>query len=392
MSLLSTIHTQSRPFEFPRRAPRVLHLVRSGVLSQGSTPTSATDGGGDGLILACRALVSHDHDSIHTTIALGGHAARTHCGALGLTIDYTVPLPSPGPQHLAWLNSRRVRRLIRATGPYDVVMCWGRDLIEFADAATRTLLPTPRLLCWPPLAHQGDRAPVPAVVPRGDRAAMRAELGLSDHDRVCLLLSDPPSLGDANGLVYVLGLLENAREPFLALAHAGSCNMARARSVVRSIGLRTRVIQSDAPLFTVLPVCDLALVLPSSAYRSGARRELAGYELPAADSQRVLAASALSLGIPVVVPRGVGMDDLLSEAGSECLIESYRNAHMARAMLCVCPQVQAMAHAGVEPASVDSAPQVHVTRAMEGFDLRGPGVIPPTEFAASISREWTSTR
>lgn len=322
-------------------------------------PWWPTVDGSDAAVLACRAALDLEHaDAGNTLVALvGGSTAEARAHELGLG-SWNRVLTTLGRPELAW---RGLARLLRVHGPFSRVVCWGghAGLTRAIRWAVASLPRSVRAPSPPVIVSLGpdsvlSAGPVPAALQPDlfTRTSLRTRLGIRPEERACLLLADPPSLGDANILMYVLGLLENTGEHFVGLCSADSNNLARARNVTASIGLRTRLIQSPRALWSLLPACDVALVVPPAAYREacGVAGPLARHCLPELGALRVLCAGALAVGIPVVAPRGRGLDDLFSrEQAALWLAESCRNAHLARRLLRAAPLELAESGNGCAP-------------------------------------------
>ncbi len=179
-----------------------------------------------------------------------------------------APLPSR-----SWLAARLLRRALANT-----IVLAGSPVVA---AAWRTLRPSAvrEVDIIAPLA-------TPDAASLARRAAIRASLGIADHDVAALLLADPVSEGDARNFLHQFGTLVVGGANVCGIVPAGTGQLHRAARYLRAHHRAWHLHVINAPASHAMPAADLAVWSPEGPSAGGA----------------ALATSALAACVPVVAP------------------------------------------------------------------------------------------
>jgi hypothetical protein len=284
----------------------VLHLVESfGPESPGHCPSASEVG-----VLGCRAALEEIAEATHTVCLLADTDGERRVRALGLftTDRITPPLRRPG---MAW---RALRALRAGRGPFDAIQCWDERLVPVARRAfgPARVVPPPRELA------------LPSVVTSHCRARTRRELGLADDDLAVLLLADPRWRGNAQRFTFLIGLFDFAGYRTVGVIPRGAVDAQRAGEFHKGAMIASRLCPADRAGVLLSVACDVGVLQPA-AHRPETEDD------SATGQRRALVRAAQRLGLPVLAPRGLGVDDLCAPPGGpDLLARSDRSADLAK--------------------------------------------------------------
>lgn len=260
------------------------------------------------------------------TVVIGSSADARQARVLGARVVAVVPAPRLGTW--GWLTGesaglrRRVGRVLDGLRARAVV-AWAPDDLDALPAAWlgRTVLATTEP---PPMARTDDDCPwrrvarvgvlarpameawsaavggrampldlPPATVGLGDRAVVRAALGIGPNEVALSLLTDPASAGDARLFAWIVGVLHVAGLRAVGIAPAGAACERRAARYLRLHGRHWEVISHHGPAAQAVQAADIAVF--GLRHELAVRDELAGASpLVGGQSGPTVAASAAS--------------------------------------------------------------------------------------------------
>jgi hypothetical protein len=306
---------------------------------------------GDEGLLACAAAMRGMADVRHHAWIVGTEADERRCWSLGIiTTDRVIPRRCAGP--LRDETTTALRRLLAACRTHqsldpELVQCWsldalhlarrvfgtgaesparcavvarppeaaqrstpsdsdlatGREVIAAYDHATRRAvaplmsgagedeagrwLPTIRMLAAPAFEPGG-----PVAV---DRAAVRRSLGVKPEETIVSLLADPPGAGDAQRMVFAMGVLNAIGHRTVSLVRSGARQDRRAAAYLAAHSRRWGLVLADLSLAEAIGASDVCVVdhVPDEH----------GIALPTCGP--VGASLALAMGVPIVTFPGV---------------------------------------------------------------------------------------
>lgn len=356
---------------------RVLHLVEPW---SGIDPISSVTGGGCDSLLAACSLACRDTSHDHHVCLLGPSIVEPRARAIGITAVHRIAPPLGRPE-LAW---RSVARLARATGPFDLIVCWGERVGRLArrlrganrSVVTATLSINPIDPKPATLLHLSSPSPTlqwaapwqSAADIDDARARSRTALGTADNDVVITMLDDPAHGANARRFIFLLATLNVAGYTVVGLMPTGSREQPRARRFHHRVCPRTRIITLDRPTHAVLPACDIAVLFGRP---EGAVPQLEGAEPGVAAFNLSLAAAAgvptISAALPTLLP-------FIPEPSRRSLAHSSHTTDMGRAMY---------------PLVIDTAYRRAVRDALLGRSTSLPPSprVEPTRFAARMPAE-----
>jgi len=95
------------------------------------------------------------------------------------------------------------------------------------------------------------------------RADLRHGWGISNDDRVAVLLADSPHAMDAVKAIVAVGLAAETGRPWRLLLHPGATGADRAAHITHAMGRPERLIFDERVMrpWSILPACDAALVI-----------------------------------------------------------------------------------------------------------------------------------
>jgi hypothetical protein len=300
---------------------RVLHLLDGG---------RTIDGQSDAAASVCGRLLRERRDE-HIVAVLGTRQFHRRAAGLGLETHFRLAPPT-AMAALAWRGIRSAWRSGRA----EVVCCWdrravaaalltlGRDVPLVHIGAERLQMGGPlKPSRWESLGFDSMETPPVGAAPANveDRESLRRSMRIGPGEVAALLLgaSDDAS---AVRFAFTLGLARRAGEPVVGIIPAWADQTARARRYESRLTTGVRLIETRRPLARCLAAADLAL------WVGGGRSTT---WLPQGRPSRLGVAECLSAGVPVVAPRGVGVEDLYpSEAAGLCLAEIGMPPELAR--------------------------------------------------------------
>ncbi|MHB1155478.1 MAG: glycosyltransferase [Phycisphaerales bacterium] len=170
--------------------------------------------------------------------------------------DSAYPCVSPSLQPSPWKGEGE-------TGP---VVCWSAGcemLMSLVMAETLRIMPGD--------AHRAIDA---RRLVSADRMTLRERWGVSDGERVVVLLCDQPGEADADQALIAAGLAAETGRPWRLLLHPEAKNLSMAQHVTRQMGHAGRIIldRRVAVTWRVLPGCDAAIWLtPGTAPAPGSQ-------------------------------------------------------------------------------------------------------------------------
>ncbi|MGH7245080.1 MAG: hypothetical protein ACREJD_16815 [Phycisphaerales bacterium] len=242
------------------------------------------DASTDSAVLACvERLLARDNQSDRVVLVADDHGER-RAAALGLQTPLVVP---PALLRGSRFRNGLVRTLSRLD-PRSRLVCWNDALIErvrpVADSIWKSPLDT---------VDGRDSEQQALRVPAGNRRAIRSELGVPEDEHVMILAADPPDAFSAQDFIRACALVGLVGRDVTAIVPRQAPEMERAKATLRNSGIPIRLMTSEAPMWTLLPCADSAVleVVEGAVPRSAP-----------AHSKRWLAMTCARLGIPVVWP------------------------------------------------------------------------------------------
>lgn len=211
----------------------------------------------------CRAVNEAAGERRHRTLVLGRAEAAEEAG---LEPDEVIACPRdalvPGGVAVMrrWVKEKKSRPRPKTamtglgdeTGP---VVCWSAGcemLMSLVMAETLRIMPGD--------AHRAIDA---RRLASADRMTLRQQWGVSDGERVVVLLCDQPGEADADQALIAAGLAAETGRPWRLLLHPAAKNLSMAQHVTRQMGHMDRIIldRRVAVTWRVLPGCDAAMWL-----------------------------------------------------------------------------------------------------------------------------------
>lgn len=255
-----------------------LHILRA--WGNADPLRSATDSA----LLACVERVLHNANPADRVLLIADDHGERRAAALGLRTPLVLPPSALRPSPIRSGLRRALARWPEAPGQ---VLVWDDALLGATRDACVSL--------WnsrvPVL--QGRAEPASIRVPAGARDALRANLDLPPTEHVLLLLSDPPDALSTHDFVRAGALVALAGRDVTVIVPRQAPELDRAKATLRNTGIPLRLMTVEAPVWTLLPVADAAVVdlIEGSAPRP----------TPFHSRQR-MAVTCAKLGIPVIWP------------------------------------------------------------------------------------------
>lgn len=238
-----------------------------------------TPGATDSALLACSERVLERANPADRVLLIADDHGERRAAALGLCTPLVVP-----PAAIRWPRfAGGLARALARTARTARLVAWEDRLLRKA----RGLSP------WGDSTETIDGR-VPGVLPRrlpsGDRASIRAALGLGPNEHVLALAADPPDALSAQDFIRACALVALVGRDVTAIVPRQAPEMERAKATLRTTGIPLRLLTCEAPIWTVLPCADAVVVdvLEGSVPRA-----------TPAHSRAWMAATCAGLGVPV---------------------------------------------------------------------------------------------
>lgn len=253
---------------------RVLHLIAPPDLARPHTAPERSDAA----LRTCVEVIDRTPEHDHDIILIGASDAERRAASLGIRCSDRVSPPA-GIATFAWAGVRRLaQRRASLHGRFDRVQPWSTDLVRLARmAGIARVCPPPAELVSTPVG--------------GNRAAIRATLGIHDDRPLVLMLGDPPATIDVRQCWFLAGLFEIAAWPGQVIVPARPTSRSRRLSAPMRLAHATL---TDLPTSALVSACDLAAIMPPA-------------HGPAELTHPGVVASVemvLRAGLPLVVPPG----------------------------------------------------------------------------------------
>lgn len=201
----------------------------------------------DASVLACVERLLARGSVLDRVVLLAGEDGERRAAALGLRTPLVVP---PASMRAPRWRDGLTRVLALMERPARIV-CWGEAL------ADRVRLPE----SWRQVVQiEMPGESLPERLPAGTRASVRAALGLPEDEYALVLAADPPDALSVQDFVRACALVALVGRNVTAIVPRQAPEMDRAKATLRDTGIPVRLMTCEAPIWTILPCADAAVV------------------------------------------------------------------------------------------------------------------------------------
>lgn len=208
-----------------------------------------------------------------------------------------------------------------------------RSLRSCLEAFDELVLSSPRLLDRVTRACAGGRAlprrrvigetmPERVGIAAASRSEVRTDLGIDDEVLIALAC-DPGDACSASDFVRVCQILAIVGHHVAAVVPREAADLSRAKEIVRSTGIGVRLLTTEAPVWSLLPGLDAAVIDVAESPLAPAAE---------ASAQRWMLRCCVRAGVTAVIARTL-VDDVSQVVGTRvAMAESRLPVHIARTL------------------------------------------------------------